>query len=62
MKPFNEESPELHHGISDGESSPEDWVPNLAERLETLERANLALERARVLLENFGNREFELTN
>jgi len=27
------------------------WVPDLAERLETLERANAALERARVLLE-----------
>lgn len=41
----------LHHGdLMDG-PTPEGWVPDIAERRETLRRANQALERARELLE-----------
>jgi hypothetical protein len=51
MEPFDEQHESARHENT-GEASVEaGWVPDLAERLETLERANEALERARVLLE-----------
>ena len=51
MEPFNEPHESASHEISGEVPTADGWVPDLAERLETLERANEALERARVLLE-----------
>jgi hypothetical protein len=51
MEPFNEPRECTSHETSGEAPSIDGWVPDLAERLETLERANEALERARVLLE-----------
>ncbi len=51
MEPFDEPHESASHEISSEAPANADWVPDLAERLETLERANEALERARVLLE-----------
>ena len=50
MEPFYELHESASHEKSSEASADAGWVPNLAERLETLERANEALERARVLL------------
>jgi hypothetical protein len=51
MEPFDEIHESASHENSSAASVDAGWVPDLAERLETLERANEALERARVLLE-----------
>jgi hypothetical protein len=51
MDSFHEFSDTPDPEISPEETTPADWVPDLAERLQTLEQANLALERARELLE-----------
>jgi len=51
MQTFNEPFLASNHETATEETTPVNWVPDLAERLETLERANLALERARELLE-----------
>ncbi len=57
MEPFNESCESAGHEISGEAPTDADWVPNLAERLETLERANVALERARLLLERVNRLE-----
>jgi hypothetical protein len=51
MEPFDKPHESMSHEISGEASAKVNWVPDLAERLETLERANVALERARLLLE-----------
>jgi hypothetical protein len=57
MEPFNEPHESPSHEVFDETPASADWVPDLAERLETLERANLALERARLLLERINRLE-----
>jgi hypothetical protein len=43
------------------EPAPASWVPDLEERLETIERANAALERVRHLLERVHGVDFPET-
>jgi hypothetical protein len=51
VKTSDESPDDAAHPDADHESEASEWVPNLAERLRTIERANLALDRARLLLE-----------
>jgi hypothetical protein len=51
MEPLDERHESARHENAGEASTTISWVPDLAERLETLERANVALERARLLLE-----------
>jgi hypothetical protein len=57
MEPFDKPHESAGREMSGEASAKVNWVPNLAERLETLERANVALERARVLLERVNRLE-----
>jgi hypothetical protein len=57
MEPFNAPHECTSHETTGEASANDNWVPDLAERLETLERANMALERARLLLERVNRLE-----
>lgn len=61
MQPFEQPFPAQDYGPAKEELQT-DWLPNLAERLRTIERANLALERARVLLERVNDIETSRTD
>jgi hypothetical protein len=58
MQPSEEPFPDPTHDSAE-EQAHADWVPGLAERLLTIERANLALDRARELLERVNDLESE---
>jgi hypothetical protein len=51
MKTFEEPFDAAHSTVAPGEPQATEIMPDLAERLLTIERANLALDRARRLLE-----------
>jgi hypothetical protein len=57
MEPVDESFEAENHEDASEEPAPIDWVPDLAERQETLKRANEALERARTLLEHVNHLE-----
>ncbi len=56
MQSSEEPFPDSDHDSAEEPAHP-DWVPGLAERLMTIERANLALDRARELLERVNDLE-----
>ncbi len=57
MQPSEEPFPDSNQDSAAEEPAHPDWVPGLAERLLTIERANLALDRARELLERVNDLE-----
>jgi hypothetical protein len=61
MQPSEEPFPAPDHDAAE-EQNHADWVPGLAERLQTIERANLAIDRARQLLERVNDLESSRTN
>jgi hypothetical protein len=57
METSDESHEETIHETFGEEATAARWVPDLAERMETIERANEALERARELLERISRLE-----
>jgi hypothetical protein len=57
METPNEPNEATIHETFGEEATAARWVPDLAERMETIERANEALERARELLDRISRLE-----